>query len=142
MARRFHEGLQQHRLVAVALLPVTRQLPGSQGQDLGGQSLRLNPRQDQEAGVVDHQLQVLLALGLGPADEALAIAQLPGAGPEAEQRHQLLARVDAVAHLAARHRRVAQVVVARHVFVPQRRLGMARADGAKPERRHLVHRHR
>ena len=52
------EGFEQHRLEAIALLPVDGQLAVDDGQDLGGQAFALNPRQDEEARVVHHQVQV------------------------------------------------------------------------------------
>ncbi len=104
----FDEGLQQHGLVAVALLPVLGQAACGDGQDLRGEPLGLHPRQDQEARVVDDALQVVLPLLMVPADEALAIGQRPGAGAEAEQGHELIASasVDVVTDLAPRHGRV------------------------------------
>ena len=69
---------QEHRTVAVACLPVLRDLPGGQGQDLAGQVARSDPRQDQEAGVVDEQVELLLALPWGPADPGIAGCGLPG----------------------------------------------------------------
>jgi hypothetical protein len=105
----------------------------------------LDPRQDQEARVVDDELQVLLALLMGPADEAFPVGQPPRAGPEAQQRDQPISRIHAVADLAARHRRVAQVVVPRDILVPQPGGRTAPVDDAQAQRRQLVysgHQHR
>lgn len=94
-------------------------------QNLRGQSFALDPGQDQEARIVDHQLQVFLPLRLTPADKALPVLELPGACAKADAGYQLLTGKDVVAQLAARHGRVAQVVVARDIFVPQSRGGFA-----------------
>ena len=93
------EGLQQHRGEAVALLPVGGQTARRHAQHLGGQAGTVHPRQDQEARVVDHPVQPAAPLRIGPADVALPVGQPPGGGGEADQRHALFARVDAVAQL-------------------------------------------
>src|SRR5258708_29187565 len=71
-----HESLQEHRPIAIALLPIVRELPSDEGEDFRGQSLGLDPRQDQEACVVDHERQIAPALRLIPADETLARGEL------------------------------------------------------------------
>jgi len=55
----FDEGFEQQRLEAVTLLPVVGQLSAGDGQDLRSQAFALDPRQDEEPRVVDHQLRVL-----------------------------------------------------------------------------------
>ena len=115
----FHKGFEQHRAKAVSAKPVIGQLAGGKGQNLRSQPFALDPGQDQEARIVDHQLQVFLTLRFTPADEALPVLQLPGACTEADAGNELLTGKDVVANLAARHGRVTQVVVARDIFVPQ-----------------------
>ena len=46
---------------AVALVPVPGQAAGHDGEDVGAQIGGLDPRQDQDARIVVHQRQVLLA---------------------------------------------------------------------------------
>ena len=62
MPRRLYEGLEQHRAIAVAQLPILGKLASHLGQDLRGQAFGLNPGQDEEARVVDHELQILQPL--------------------------------------------------------------------------------
>lgn len=102
-----HEGLQQHGLEAIAVLPVTWQAAGSQREDLGGQAFGLDPRQHQEARIVDHQLQVSLPLLFTPADVAFAVFKFLGAGAKADACYQLVTGKYVVTNLAARHGRVA-----------------------------------
>ena len=70
------EGFEQHGFEAVALVPVDGQLAANDGQDFGCESFALDPRQDQEPRVVDHELQVLEPLRLLPTDEG--VRPLPG----------------------------------------------------------------
>lgn len=101
MARDFYEGLQQHRTVAVALMPVVGQLPCGHREDLRCKPFGLDPWQDHEARVVDDQLDVSLSLGFAPPDGALPGLEFPGAGAKAEQREQLLAGKDVAADLVS-----------------------------------------
>lgn len=61
---------------------------------------------------------------LTPADEALAVGQLPCAGAAARQCDPPIARMHAVADRAARHRGATRAVAARHRFVPRPCVGM------------------
>ncbi len=119
VTRALDEGLQHHRREAMALRPVLGQPPGRHAEHLGRQARTVHPRQDQEAGVVDHAAQPAAPLRIIPADVPLTVGELPGSGREADQRHQLLACADAAAQLLAGHRRVAQVVMPGHELVPQ-----------------------
>src|ERR1019366_4207536 len=67
---RLDEGFEQHRAIAVALMPMVGQLAGDQRQDLRGEPFGLDPGQDQEAGVVDDELKVLERLRFWAAGEA------------------------------------------------------------------------
>jgi len=128
------EGCHQHRAVAVASQPIVGQLPLNEREDFGGQTLGLDPGQNQKAGIVHHEWQLPLPLFLVPADEALTRGELPSAGAEAQQGDQVLAGEDEVATLAAGHGRVAEIVVAGDVLVPQP--GMGRTDDlAQAQRR-------
>ena len=50
------EGLKKDGAIAVALLPVVRELSGEEGEDFGGEALGLDPGEHEEAGVVDDEL--------------------------------------------------------------------------------------
>ena len=64
MTGSLHEGLEQDGAKAVTLVPVVRQLARDEGEDFRGQALRLDPRQHEEARVVDDERQVALSLRL------------------------------------------------------------------------------
>ena len=55
------KGFEEHGAVAVARQPVVGQLPVDDREDLRSQALGLDPGQDQKAGIVDHERQVLTA---------------------------------------------------------------------------------
>lgn len=112
------------------MLPVIGESLGGQGEYLGGKVLRCDPRQDEEAGIVDDEMEVALALRVSPADEVVAGRTLPGAGAEAEQGEDFLVDADQVAQLCAGQGLVAEAVVAVDVFIPQLRIG-APVNGLK-----------
>ena len=60
-ARGFHERFDQHGRGVVTLGPVFGQMPTHDGQDVRGQVGDSDPGQDEEAGIVDHPWEVLLA---------------------------------------------------------------------------------
>src|SRR6201998_2021685 len=53
---RVHQGLQQERPVAIAEFPIPGKLTCALAQNFAGQSSHMNPRRQQEATVVHHQL--------------------------------------------------------------------------------------
>ena len=75
VALALNEGFEQHGLEAVALLPVVGQLAAHNGQDFGCESFALDPRQDQEPRVVDHELQVLEPLRFSPGATNLSVGK-------------------------------------------------------------------
>lgn len=115
----FDEGFEQDRAVAVLKLPVVGDAVCRSSQNGRGQIPALDPRQDQEAGIVDHQVEPLLALRGRPADEAVARLGFPGGGAEAEQREEVAAGLDEVTQLGAGQRLIAEVVVTVEVLVVQ-----------------------
>ena len=58
------EGFQQDRPVAILAEPVGRQTTTHPAQHAGGQIGAAHPRQEQEAVIVEHQVEVALALEL------------------------------------------------------------------------------
>ena len=83
------EGLQQHRSIGVSDMPVFGQATGGQSQDPRGEVLALDPRQDEEAGVVDDEVKAALSLLGCPTDELVARLSLPGARAERQQSDHL-----------------------------------------------------
>ena len=61
-ARLLDEGFEQHRPIGVAGMPVIGQASADQGEDARGQVFAVDPRQDEEAGVVDDEVQIALSL--------------------------------------------------------------------------------
>ena len=121
-ASRVTEGLQEHGTLPVAVVPVQRQTPGRQGEQMGGQRGETNPGQDEIAGVIDDEGQVALAGGGIPADEAVAGGGLPSRGAEAEQgQQQAVGRMREVAQLGPRQGFVAErIPMAMRSVRPQR----------------------
>ena len=60
----FYEGLQKHRGVVVAGVPVVGQLFGGKGEYLGGEVPRAHPGQNEKPGVVDDEVEVLESAAL------------------------------------------------------------------------------
>ena len=82
-------------------------------EQVGGEVGDADPGHDEEAGVVEHEGEVALALCGAPADEAVARGGLPGRGGEAEHSQRLSAGgMHEVAHLGAGQGVVAEIVIA------------------------------
>jgi len=74
------EGLEQQGAVAVVLFPVGGELLGEGAEDTGGEVGGGDPREDQEAGVVDDEGEVSQALLGSPAEEVVARSAFPWFG--------------------------------------------------------------
>ena len=70
--RGIDEGLGQQQRMAVNALPITREAAQIQPQHPRGQIGHLCIRQDQEAGIVDQQMQALVVQHSWPADPGIA----------------------------------------------------------------------
>ena len=116
------EGLQQHRTIGVAGMPVIGQATADETQNSRGEIAAADPGQDEEARVVDDEVKVALSLLARPADELIARLGLPGTRPEGQQGHHLAGRAHEVAQLRAGHQLMAEIVVTLDVGVPQQRL--------------------
>ena len=84
VARGLDEGFDEHRGGVVALGPVLGQAPAHDGEDVRAQVVDIDPGQDEEPWVVDHEGEVLLAQLRRPSDELVARGELPRGGGEAE----------------------------------------------------------
>ena len=101
------EGFDQHRGDPVAGGPVPRVASFHDHQQMGAEVGDADPRQDEESRIVDHLRQVLLALWVGPADEAITRSQFPGSGGEARQGDGMaMAVLDRIAYLGPDQRLV------------------------------------
>ena len=78
----FDGGLEQQGAVAVVLFPVGGDLLGEGAEDTGGEVGGGDPREDQEASVVDDKGEVSQALLGSPAEEVVARSAFPRSGTE------------------------------------------------------------
>src|SRR5271165_1455650 len=78
------EGFEQDRPIGVACLPLIGQASAHQGEDARGQVFAVDPRQDEEAGIVHDEVQIALSLIGRPADDLVPRFDLPGARAEAD----------------------------------------------------------
>jgi len=73
---RLDEGLEEHRRVAIGVLPVRSEPAGDPGRDGGCEARDAHLRQDQEAGVADHEMKVGFCVGASQLMRASRGAQL------------------------------------------------------------------
>ena len=102
-ARFLDEGFQQDRTVRIAGMPVVRQASADQGEGARGEVATLYPGQDEEARVVDDEVQVARTLIVRPANELISRFGFPGACAEAQQRNDVARGAHEVAQLRSRH---------------------------------------
>src|SRR3990172_13252706 len=124
-ARLFDEGFEQHRAIGVAGLPIIGQSAADQGEDARGEVFAADPRQDEEAGVVDDQVQVAPTLIARPTDDLIPGFNLPGARAEAKGGYDVAGGAHEVAQLRAGHQLMPEVMMALDIRVPQQRVGFA-----------------
>ena len=79
-----NEGFQQDRTICVASVPVLGQASADQSEHTRSEIFAVDPRQNQEAGIVDDEVQIGAALRDGPTDHLIARFGFPGACTEAE----------------------------------------------------------
>ena len=83
------EGFRENGGKAVAVFPIVGELAGGASKDVGGEVFDVDPGKDEEAGIVDHEVEVAFSLLGGPADEAVAGGDGPGGGAESQGGEQL-----------------------------------------------------
>lgn len=115
----FDEGLEEDGGEGVAVHPVLSDSPGGCGEEAGGEMLRADPGEDEEAGVVDDERKTGFADLSGPADPKVSGGDLPGGGPEAQAGQGRFPGPGDIADLGAREGLVAEVVVAVDEVVPE-----------------------
>lgn len=84
------EGFHQDRTVRVAGMPIVRQALADAGEDVRSEVATLYPRQDEESGVIDDEVQVARTLFVRPANELISRLGLPGACAETQQGNDLI----------------------------------------------------
>ena len=124
-AQLLDEGFQQDRAIGVAGVPIIGQASADQSEDPRSEVFTANPWQDEEAGVVDDEVQVAPALLSGPADGVIAWLGFPGARTEAEGGDDVPFGAHEVAQLRTRQGLMAEVVMAFDIGVPQQRVRFA-----------------
>ena len=120
----FDEGFQQYRAIGIACVPVLGQAPAGQGKDPRGEVFTVYPRQNEEARVVDDEVQVAATLCARPADDVVARFDFPGARTEAERGDYVPFGAHEVTQLCPWHQLMTQVVVALDIRVPQQRVAL------------------
>src|ERR1700686_4192822 len=116
-ARLFDEGFQQYRAIGIASVPVLGQATADQGKDPRGKVFTVYPRQDEEARVVDDEVQITATLRARPADDAVARFNFPGTRTEAERCDNVPLGTHEVTQLCPWHQLMTQVVVALDIRV-------------------------
>lgn len=86
----FHEGFQEIDGLLVDRRPIRRDSSGNHGQNLGGQTLDVDPGQNKKASIIDHKREVLLLGELVPADEGFSGLNRPGGGSPADTGHRTI----------------------------------------------------
>src|ERR1035441_5876988 len=122
-ARLLDEGFEQDRPIGVAGLPVGGQSSADQGEDARGEVFAVDPWQDEEAGVIDDQMQVALSLISRPADNLIPRFDFPGTRIEAKRADDVPCGADEVAELRPGHELMSEVMMAFDIRVPQQRVG-------------------
>ena len=119
---RIHERLHQPGLKVVAPRPVHPQLPEAARQHRARQVLHRHPRQQQEAAVVDHALQIPHPSRLVPADPAVPRRHAPRRTRKlqaADHRTRGPRRKHQIAQVGPERNLVPQIVVAAHQLPEQ-----------------------
>ena len=102
-SRLFDKGFQENRTVSVAGLPVVGQAATDKAENAGGKIVAADPWQDEEACIVDDEVEVALSLRWIPSNGRIAGLGFPGARAEAHQGNDVAGGADEVAQLRARH---------------------------------------
>jgi hypothetical protein len=85
----------------------------------------VDPRQDEEAGIVHDEVQVALSLISRPADDLIARLYFPGTRAEAERGDDVASGAHEVAQLRAGHELMPEVMMTFDIRIPQERVGSA-----------------
>ena len=129
-ARLFDEGFEQDWAIRVASMPVLGQASADQGEDAGGEVTAMDPRQDEEARVIDDEVQMALALLAAPADGLIARLGFPGAGAEAKHGDDFACGAHEVAQLRSRQELMTEIVMAFDIGVPEQRVALLVTTGS------------
>ena len=125
--RRVHEGLQQHQRMMKACRPVPHQMACAQPQHPGPEIG--NRAQDQEPGVVGHQMQSVVLVAQRPANPRVTRLALQRRRRKRRQRHPLAAPRRAIPQRLPHLRRRPEVMMRPHQSTePRLLLGQHRTE--------------
>src|SRR6266487_6168687 len=111
-----HQRFQQQRSMTIMAFPIAWHVPSTQGENFAGESLDVDPRQDEKSSVVHDPLQVAAPLLLAPADPFVPRLHLPG-GRRPEQTGQLPILIPyPVAQVGAERHATSELVVSFHLL--------------------------
>jgi len=79
----------------------------------------MDPGQDKKPGVVDNEVEVLLALLGAPTDKVISGGCFPDRCPKTQKGYDLLLEIDNVSDLIPWYWPVSKIVIALDIFVPQ-----------------------
>ena len=120
VAGHLHERFQQHRPVAVALLPVLTDPLRRQRQRLARQIPHPHPGKNQKSRIRHHPVQSLLAISFRPSDPRVPLAQRPRRGSKQQTAHATPTPAhQKIPLMRPKRALVAQRMVTLHVLVPQ-----------------------
>src|SRR5437667_80145 len=90
MAPRIDKGFQQHHAVPESFFPIPGQTPLTERENARPQVEEVPVRKNQEAAVVDYQLQAAVVLAQGPTNPAIAHGALQSRARKTQQGEPLL----------------------------------------------------
>src|SRR2546430_8120135 len=85
MALRIDKGFQQHHAVPESFFPIPGQTPLTERENARPQVEEVPVRKNQEAAVVDYQLQAAVVLAQGPTNPAIAHGALQSRARKTQQ---------------------------------------------------------
>src|SRR4030095_8767057 len=97
----FHEALQQQGPIAIAALPMKRQLPHGHRQHMTGQVPDFHSGPNQKATIVDNVMEVFPARRVLPANPLVTRAQATSRGTKTQHAQNSLWATDQVAQLSS-----------------------------------------
>ena len=136
-----HQRLHQPGLELVVARPVHYQLPEAARQHRAGEVPHRDPRQQQEAAIVDHALQIPRPSRVVPADPPVPHRHAPRRAGELQAADHRPGRPRCkhqIAQVGAERDRVPEVVVASHQLPEQQPLG-GLAHPLDPQRLDIAH---
>src|SRR6267142_117349 len=121
-ARDIHQGFQQQWLHVVVNPPIVRESFGDARQQVTGKRWNTNPRENQEAAVIDDPGEVGAAHGILPTDPPISRSHLPSRAAEqqtSQHRTRRRRRMDKVTQLRPVGDAIAEVVIAFDVLLEE-----------------------